>query len=101
MQRNCLSSTWKQEPTCKIAKHVSQALGRSGIKCEGINLYPADGEAAAQDIFHVHSQVIPRLMGDGFYTKFGINYGLKPNRKELIQLLKKQKGNALEYYFLR
>lgn len=67
----------------KVALRVSEAIRRSGVKCEGINLFLADGEAAFQDIFHVHLHVIPRFNGDGFRLKLGPNYGLRPTREEL------------------
>jgi len=53
------------------------------VKCEGVNLVLADGEAAVQEVFHVHLHVIPRFKGDGFSIKFGRHYSLKPDRKEL------------------
>ena len=43
---------------------VCQAIRKSGIPCDGINLFLADGEAAGQEIFHVHFLVIPRLKED-------------------------------------
>jgi histidine triad (HIT) family protein len=67
----------------KIAMRVAAALRRSGIRCEGINFHLADGEAASQDVFHVHLHVIPRFRGDGFGIKFGSHYGFRPKREEL------------------
>jgi len=67
----------------KVAVRIASALRHSGLRCEGINLHLADGEAASQDVFHVHLHVIPRFRGDGFGFKFGPNYGYRPNRKEL------------------
>jgi len=67
----------------KVTIRVAEGLRRSGVKCEGVNLFLADGEAAFQEIFHVHLHVIPRFKGDGFGLKFGPNYGFRPKRKEL------------------
>jgi histidine triad (HIT) family protein len=67
----------------KVAMQISDALRHSGLKCEGVNMFLADGEAASQDVFHVHLHVIPRFRGDGFGIRFGPNYGSKPDRKEL------------------
>jgi histidine triad (HIT) family protein len=50
----------------KIALRMQQAIRRSGVRCEGINLFVADGEAAGQDVFHFHLHVIPRFSGDPF-----------------------------------
>ncbi len=33
---------------------------------DGVNLFLADGEAAFQEIFHVHLDVFPRFPGDNF-----------------------------------
>lgn len=73
----------------KIAMRVTQALRRSSIRCEGVNLFLADREAAFQDIFHVHLHVIPRFKGDGFKITFGPHYALKPERKELDRIAEK------------
>jgi diadenosine tetraphosphate (Ap4A) HIT family hydrolase len=50
----------------RIAMRMQQAIRRSGVRCEGINLIVADGEAAFQDVFHFHLHVIPRFDGDPF-----------------------------------
>ncbi len=67
----------------KIAIHIDEALRRSGLRCEGVTLLLADGEAAFQEIFHVHLHVIPRFRDDGFGIRFGRDYGREPDRKEL------------------
>jgi histidine triad (HIT) family protein len=66
-----------------IAQRIAQALRRSGLRCEGVNLYLADGAAAGQEVFHVHLHVLPRYTGDGFGLRFGPAYGHRPNRAEL------------------
>ncbi|MDP8911375.1 MAG: HIT family protein, partial [Actinomycetota bacterium] len=55
----------------RTAHNVAHALYGSGLECEGVNLFLADGEAAGQDVFHVHMHVIPRFRGDGFGLTFG------------------------------
>jgi histidine triad (HIT) family protein len=50
----------------RIAMRMQQAVRRSGVRCEGVNLFVADGEAAFQDVFHFHLHVIPRFQGDPF-----------------------------------
>lgn len=47
-----------------IAARTAAALRQSGVRCEGINLRLADGEAAGQEVFHVHLHVIPRYRGE-------------------------------------
>ena len=50
----------------RVAMRMQQAIRASGVRCEGINLFLADGEAASQDVFHFHVHVIPRFAGDPF-----------------------------------
>jgi histidine triad (HIT) family protein len=70
----------------RVAMRVAAAVRQSEVWCEGINLFLADGEAAMQEVFHVHLHVIPRFQGDGFGLKFGPDYGNKPARPELDAL---------------
>ncbi|WP_433513237.1 HIT family protein [Nonomuraea sp. CA-143628] len=49
----------------RTARHVSVALRASGLRCDGVRLSLADGEAAGQDVFHLHLHVVPRYPGDG------------------------------------
>lgn len=49
-----------------VAQRMAQALRASGLHCDGINLFYADGEAANQTVFHAHLHVIPRYDEDGF-----------------------------------
>ena len=67
----------------RVAHRLSAALRKSGVRCEGINFLLADGEAAMQEVFHVHLHVIPRFTGDGFGLKFPPGYFQKPEREEL------------------
>lgn len=50
----------------RVAHRLARALYRSGLPCAGVNMMLADGEAAFQEIFHVHLHVFPRTPGDGF-----------------------------------
>src|ERR1043165_7474426 len=34
-----------------VAQRTAEALRHSGVRCEGVNLFLADGEAAFQDVF--------------------------------------------------
>jgi histidine triad (HIT) family protein len=47
------------------AQAVARAVRTSGLRCEGVNLFLADGAVAGQEVFHVHLHVIPRFAGDG------------------------------------
>ena len=50
----------------RVGHRLTRALRRSGLRCEGVNLFLADGEAAFQEIPHVHLHVFPRYTGDPF-----------------------------------
>ena len=73
-------------------QRVAAALRSSGLRCEGVNLRLADGEAAGQEVFHVHLHVIPRFAGDGFGLTFGPAYGQLPPRAELDALAEQLRG---------
>ncbi|MGB2963407.1 MAG: HIT family protein [Anaerolineales bacterium] len=66
-----------------VAQELAQALRGSGILCEGINLFLADGKAAMQEVFHFHLHVIPRYEGDGFGFQLSPRYAELPTRDEL------------------
>jgi histidine triad (HIT) family protein len=66
-----------------MGMRVAAALRMCGVRCEGVNLLLADGEAAGQEVFHVHLHVVPRVPGDGFGFKFSPNYFVLPPRAEL------------------
>ena len=49
-----------------VGHRMARALRRSGLRCDGINVFLADGEVAFQEAFHFHLHVFPRYAGDGF-----------------------------------
>jgi histidine triad (HIT) family protein len=72
-----------------ITRRTAAAIRESGVKCEGINLFLADGEAAFQEVFHVHMHVFPRYEGD----PFGLvaDWDVKPARDELDRVARQIK----------
>jgi histidine triad (HIT) family protein len=66
-----------------VGQRMAAALRESGVRCEGVNLLLADGEAAGQEVFHVHLHVFPRFKGDGFGYRFPAGYTDRPERSEL------------------
>jgi diadenosine tetraphosphate (Ap4A) HIT family hydrolase len=64
-----------------VAARVAAAVRASGVRCEGINLFVADGEAAFQDVFHFHLHVLPRWRGDSF--RIEADWSARPERAEL------------------
>lgn len=49
-----------------VGQRIAAGLYGCGLRCEGINFFLADGEAAGQEVGHVHFHVIPRYQGDPF-----------------------------------
>lgn len=68
------------------AQRVAAALRATDVRCEGINLFLADGAAAMQEVFHVHLHVFPRFVGDGFGLRFGPHYKVRPPRSTLEEV---------------
>jgi arsenate reductase len=65
----------------RIAKSLAGA-----VRMEGYNLFVANGEAANQEVFHVHLHVLPRFRGDGFGFRFPDGYGRVEARDKLDAL---------------
>ena len=75
----------------RVAQQMAAALRRSGLPCQGVNLFLADGEAAFQEVFHVHLHVIPRTVGDGFRIKARWR---RPSRAELDATAERVRAGA-------
>ena len=73
----------------QVAMRIAAALRRSGLRCEGVNLWLADGRAAFQEVPHVHLHVVPRFQGDGFRLYFGPDYGKTPPAEEMAETAKR------------
>ncbi|HSQ32458.1 MAG TPA: HIT family protein [Gemmatimonadaceae bacterium] len=58
----------------RVAHDAAAALRASSLRCEGVNFFLADGEAAMQEVMHVHLHVFPRFRGDGFGLRFSPEY---------------------------
>jgi histidine triad (HIT) family protein len=70
----------------RLARRLAKAILRSNLKCEGVNLFLADGPAAGQTVFHSHLHVIPRYPGDGFQVHHPSGYGHRPARRRLDEV---------------
>lgn len=70
----------------EVGRRLAGAVRRSGVKCEGVNLHLADGEAAGQEVFHVHLHVLPRFGNDGFGFRFPESFPSFPARQQLDSL---------------
>ena len=73
----------------KITMRIAVAIRKSGVKCEGINLFVADGEVAFQEIFHFHLHIIPRFKGDGFEIKARPKRSSRAELDKLANAIKK------------
>lgn len=70
----------------RVGMLVAAGLRRSGVRCEGVNLFLADGAAAGQEVFHVHLHVFPRFEHDGFGLRFGPGNRKRSGRAELDRI---------------
>jgi histidine triad (HIT) family protein len=66
-----------------VATDLNRALRASSPATEAVSVYVADGEAAGQEVPHVHIHLIPRHIGDSFGFRFPPGYGHEPPRAEL------------------
>ena len=58
---------------------IAEAIKKSGLRCEGIDLFLSDGEPQ-QEILHLHMHIVPRFHDDGLSVDLGRT---RPKRSEL------------------
>ena len=78
----------------EVGQRLAKALRASGIRCEGIDFFLADGEPAGQEVFHAHLHVVPRFAGDGFGLHYSPDYG-KVHDRATLQSIAAVVRNAL------
>jgi histidine triad (HIT) family protein len=61
-----------------VATDLNRALRASALAVEAVSVYVADGEAAGQEVSHVHVHLIPRHAHDQFGFRFPPGYGAQP-----------------------
>lgn len=59
-----------------VAQRLAGGIRTSGLRADEINFFLADGEAAGQEVFHLHVHMFPRFENDGFGLRFGPDSGL-------------------------
>ncbi len=69
-----------------VGQKIAAAIRASGLPCDGVNMFVADGEAAHQEVFHFHLHVYPRVDGDGFGFKYDDRHFQEPPREELDRI---------------
>ncbi len=67
----------------RVGQLMDKALRSSGLHCEGVNLFIADGKAAGQEVGHVHLHVFPRFKEDGFKIQLESSERATPGREQL------------------
>jgi histidine triad (HIT) family protein len=75
------------------AQRLAKALRASGLPCDGINFFLADGAVAGQEAWHVHLHVLPRFADDGF--KLSARFQ-SPERAELDATAARIRGALAE-----
>jgi histidine triad (HIT) family protein len=70
----------------EVARSVRALLGP-----DGINIWQSTGEAAGQEVFHLHFHVVPRYEGDGL-IQFFPSKPAHPDRAEMDALAAKLRG---------
>lgn len=70
----------------KVGQQVAAAIRASGLTCDGINMFVADGEVAQQEVFHFHLRVYPRVKDDGFGFRYDGRHFQHPPRPELDRI---------------
>lgn len=66
-----------------VGTRIANAMPSTGLRCEGSNLFLANGQVAGQTVFHVHLHVIPRYVGDPFKIQIESFGRGKPDRDRL------------------
>src|SRR5437870_2531269 len=80
---------FRDAPILGEGKEVSGALRASGIRCEAVSFYLANGKEAGQEVVHTHMHVIPRWRGDGLGLRVRADRGRVADRMELDALAAK------------
>ena len=65
-----------------VGRWIANALYEA-LNCDGVNWLVADGEAAGQEVPHLHLHLIPRYLNDGLGPPFPRGYGEPPTREAL------------------
>jgi histidine triad (HIT) family protein len=63
-----------------LGQRIAAAQYAAGL-ADGVNLFLADGEAAGQEVFHVHLHVLARQANDA--VRLHVDYGPPPARSDL------------------
>jgi histidine triad (HIT) family protein len=67
----------------RVGQKMDLALRASDLLCEGVSFVLSDGQAAGQEVEHVHLHVFPRFRGDGVYSCLDPNARQDPGRAQI------------------
>jgi histidine triad (HIT) family protein len=71
-----------------VGQQAAAALRASTLRCDGINLWLSDGEAAFQEVPHVHLHVIPRFEGDQFSIQANHQHATRADLERTSELVR-------------
>lgn len=66
-----------------VGKRIANLMPSTELRCEGSNLFLANGAIAGQTVFHAHLHVIPRYSGDPFKIEIESFSRERPTRETL------------------
>lgn len=66
-----------------VTRKLNKAIKRS-VKCEGVLNEIMNGEAAGQEIFHLHYHIVPRFKNDGFGWVYPEGYRSKTEDRTIL-----------------
>lgn len=75
----------------RVGQIIDRALRKSQLRCDGVNLFVADGKAAGQEVGHVHLHVFPRFDEDDFNIRLDSTDRATPGREQLNETAAKLK----------
>lgn len=56
-----------------VVQKVAQAI-KDSLQTEGLNIILNIEEAGGQEVFHTHTHIIPRMLGDDIHLNHGAHY---------------------------
>jgi histidine triad (HIT) family protein len=71
----------------RLARKWAEAIN-TALLPDGYNISVNNGEAAGQDVFHVHMHITPRARGDGYFTFSGrVTMASEDQKREIANQL--------------
>lgn len=76
----------------EVSMQIIKAQKKSGLPCDGNNVFLNDGPAANQHVPHVHFHVLPREQGDlsktlfSFASRYLSYFGMSAHRQKLDEI---------------